>query len=175
MTRSTRPTRTAWPLLAAAALALTLAGCAAPAPEATTTPAPEATAGGPCEQVSVVVDFGPLDEPSIAACAAAGPALDVLDEAGVVTEGTADYGNAVVCRVNNTPSPDEPVELDGEEPFTESCDTLNSLAYWALWVRNSPDGEWEYAQSGVDALELADGQSVGLVYTPGTESIPPQG
>jgi hypothetical protein len=174
MTRTARSTRTAWPILAVAALALALAGCAAPAPGATTTPAPEATADGPCEQVSVVVDFGPLDEASIAACAAAGPALDVLDEAGIATEGTADYGNAVVCRVNNAPAPDETVELEGEAPFTESCATLNSAAYWALWVKNSPDGQWEYAQSGVDALELADGQSVGLVYTPGTESIPPQ-
>ena len=172
MTTTARTTRAAWPIVAAAALAL-LAGCAAPAPTNGAT-APQPTAGGACEQVSVIVDFGPLDEPSIAACAAAGPALDVLDEAGVVTEGTADYGNAVVCRVNNAPAPDETVELEGEAPFTESCATLNSAAYWALWVKNSPDGQWEYAQAGVDVLELADGQSVGLVYTPGTESTPPQ-
>jgi hypothetical protein len=173
MTRTARLTRTV-PVLAAAALALALAGCAAPVAEPTSTPIPEATADGSCEQVSVVVDFGPLDEPSVAGCAAAGPALDVLDEAGVVTEGTADYGNAVVCRVNDLPSPDEPVEIEGEEPFTESCDTLNSVAYWALWVKNTPDGQWEYAQEGVNTLELTDGQSVGLVYTPGTDSIPPQ-
>lgn len=168
--------RTATSVLAAAAMALALVACAGSS-EPTTTPVPEATLGDPgdCAQVTVIVDFGPLDEPSIGACVAAGQALDVLDAAGVTTEGTADYGDAVVCRVNGNPSPDEPVELDGVEPFTETCTTLNSAAYWALWVRTAADGEWEYAQEGVNTLELADGQSVGLVYTPGTDSIPPQG
>jgi hypothetical protein len=50
-----------------------------------------------------------------------------------------------------------------------------ATAYWALWVKNSPDGEWEYALEGVGTLELEAGQSVGLVYTAGLESVPPAG
>lgn len=166
----TRFTRTAPALLALAVLAL--AGCSAAAPEAA--PTAEPTASASCD-VSVVVDFGPLDEPSLTACADAGAATDVLAQSGITTEGTADYGDQVVCRVNGEPAADETVSIEGQAPFTESCATLNSVAYWALWVKNTPDGEWEYAQEGVNTLELAEGQSVGLVYTPGTESIPPQG
>jgi hypothetical protein len=169
----TRVSRTA-PLLAAL-VALALAGCAAPAAGPSSTPEPEAASGGDCAQVAVVVDFGPLDEPAIADCVAAGPAADILGEAGITTEGTVDYGDQVVCRVNGQPSADAEVTVDGQAPFVETCQTLSSVAYWALWVKNSPAAEWEYAQEGVTTLELADGQSVGLVYTPGTESIPPQG
>lgn len=166
----TRFTRTAPALLALAVLAL--AGCTTAAPEAA--PTAEPTASASCD-VTVVVDFGPLDRPSLSECAGAGAATDVLAESGITTEGTADYGDQVVCRVNGEPAADETVTIDGQAPFTESCATLNSVAYWALWVKNTPDGEWEYAQEGVNTLELTEGQSVGLVYTPGTESIPPQG
>lgn len=168
----TSTTRTA-PLLLLAVAALALAGCTASAPE----PAPATPEAAPagCEQVTVVVDFGVLDEPPVEACVAAGAATDILGEAGVTTEGTVDYGDQVVCRVNNQPSPDVEVTIEGQAPFTESCQTLNSVAYWALWVRTAPDAEWEYAQEGVSTLQLSDGQSVGLVYTAGTDSTPPMG
>ena len=164
MTRVARFT----PVLVLAALAL--AACAAPAPAAS----PEPTVAEGCSEVTVVVDFGVLDEPSVEACASAGIALDVLAEAGVTTEGTVDYGDQVVCRVNDEPAADETVTVEGQAPFVEACLTFNSVAYWALWVKPAPDGEWEYAQEGVTTLELSDGQSVGLVYTPATDTIPPQ-
>lgn len=155
------------PLLAALALgAFALSGCAA-----ASSPTPSDTSAA-CE-VAVVVNFGPLDEPSVDGCAAAGPATDVLAAAGVTTEGTVDYGDQVVCRVNGQPSPDEEVVLEGEEPFVETCQTLNDFAYWALWVKTAADADWEYAQEGVATLELAPGQSVGLVYTPIAETIEP--
>jgi len=157
------------PILVAVVLALT--ACAAPA----TVPDPTASSSAGCSSVSVVVDFGPLDEPALAACVSGGTATDILVEAGVSTEGTVDYGDQVVCRVNGQPSADEEVVIDGQAPFTETCQTLNAAAYWALWVRSAPGAEWEYAQEGVNTLDLADGQSIGLVYTPGTESVPPQG
>lgn len=163
------------PTLAVAALALALAGCAAPAPEASSTPEPEATSSAACEQVAVVVDFTVLDEPSLTACVAAGPATDVLAEAGVTTEGTVDYGDQVICRVNDQPSPDEQVTIEGVEPFVETCETLSAAAFWGLWVKSAPDAEWGFAEEGIATLELTDGQSVGLVYTPSTETIPPQG
>jgi hypothetical protein len=155
-------------------LALALSGCATGTPAATTSPEPHVTASGACEQVTVVVDFGPLDEPAVEACVEGGLATDVLDAAGVTTEGTVDYGDQVVCRVNNEPSPDETVIIEGQDPFVEACQTLGSAAYWGLWVKTAADSEWEFAQEGVATLELADGESFGLVYTPGTESTPPQ-
>ncbi len=169
----TRFTKTAAPVLLAMA-ALALAACAGPAPEPTSTPVPEATASGPCEQVTVVVNFTVLDEPAVEACVAAGAASDILAEAGITTEGTVDYGDQVVCRVNGEPSEDEPVEIDGVEPFTETCETLSDAAYWGLWVKLTPDGEWEFAQEGVATLELTDGQSLGLAYSPITETLTPE-
>lgn len=161
-------------LVGATALALTAcAAPAAPSPSATTPAPAESSAAGECAEVRVVVDFGPLDAPTVTACVGAGPALDVLDAAKVATEGTADYGNQVVCRVNGRPSADETVTVEGADPFVETCDTLGSAAYWALWVITSPDGSWEYAQEGVATLQLSPGQSVGLVYTAGTDSTPP--
>lgn len=173
--RPIRSTRVSLALLVGGA-ALALTACAAPsAPSpSASSPAPdESSATGECSQVRVVVDFGPLDAPTVTACVDAGPALDVLDAANVATEGTADYGNQVVCRVNGRPSADETVKVDGATPFVETCDTLGSAAYWALWVITSPDGSWEYAQEGVATLQLSAGQSVGLVYTAGTDSTPP--
>lgn len=159
-------TRLVSPILLGLA-ALALAGCAAaPAGPAVT---PDAA---PCE-VEVVVNFGPLDQPTIQGCGPAGIASDVLAQAGVTTEGTVDYGDQVVCRVNGRPSVDEEVILDGAEPFVETCQTLNDLAYWALWVKSDPDAEWEYAQEGAATLELAAGQSVGLVYTPIADTVTP--
>jgi hypothetical protein len=42
-----------------------------------------------------------------------------------------------------------------------------------MWVKESPGGDWGYAEEGVATLELAGGQSLGLVYTEGTDSVPP--
>ncbi|MFZ2964287.1 MAG: hypothetical protein WA006_06350 [Rhodoglobus sp.] len=158
----------------AAALALlaaiALAGCAPTAPEPTPAPAES----GACAGVEVVVDFGVLDAPSIDECVDAGPAADAVADAGVTTEGTVDWGDQIVCRVNDRPAADETVEVEGQEPFVEACQSMPAAtAYWSLWVKLSADGEWEYAQEGLSTLELEPGQAVGLVYTTGTESTPP--
>ena len=163
---------------AAAVLALAaagLAGCAAPAPAPTaTSPAADAPPADGCAKVTVAVDFGPVEADPIRACVAAGAARDILDAAGISTEGTVDYGDQVVCRVNGLPSADEEVVIDGVDPFVETCATLNANAYWALWVKGSARESWEYAQEGLSTLVLEDGQSIGLVYTPGTDTTPPQ-
>ena len=150
--------------------ALALAGCAS----GSGAPSPTATRSASCA-VSVVVDFGVLGKSAIKKCAAAGAASAVLASAGIQTKGTDDYGNKVVCRVNDEPSPTESVTIPGQAPFVESCHTLNSVAYWALWVKPKAGAKWAYATKGVDSLQLTKGQSVGLVYTAGTDSTPPQG
>jgi hypothetical protein len=114
-----------------------------------------------CDKVTVIVNFGTLDAPTIDSCAPAGVASDVLKAAHITTAGTADYGDQVVCRVNDLPS-----------PSAESCATLPSSAYWALWVKDR-GGQWDYAQDGVATLQLTTGQSLGLVYTTGSETTPP--
>jgi hypothetical protein len=140
-----------------------LAGCSSATPGATTAPPSASIGKAPCTGVSVIVDFGSLGAHDISACAPAGVAAEVLKAAKITTAGTADYGDQVVCRVDDLPS-----------PSAESCATLPSAAYWALWVKDA-GGVWAYAQDGVATLQLKAGQSLGLVYTTGTETTPPQG
>ncbi|MBB5640711.1 hypothetical protein [Cryobacterium roopkundense] len=64
--------------------------------------------------------------------------------------------------------------MEGEESFTESCDSMPpAYAYWSLWVKSSADADWEYAQEGLGTLQLAPGASVGLRYTTGTDTPTP--
>ena len=167
--------------------ALALSGCAAstPSPEAdptaaaTTEASADAGAGADCEGIAVIVDFGTLDEDAASECVdatSATAATAALDEAGITTEGSVEWGDAIVCRVNDRPGPDETVEVAGEASFVESCQSMPpAYAYWALWVKPSADAEWEYAQEGLGTLEVEPGQSVGLVYTTGTETPTPAG
>ena len=162
-----------------------LSGCAAatPAPTADPTPAASAEAsadsGADCDGVAVIVDFGTLDAEGESACVDATSAIAAtaaLDEAGVTTEGSVEWGDQIVCRVNDRPGPDETVDVEGEASFVESCQSMPpAYAYWALWVKPTADGEWEYAQEGLGTLQVEPGQSVGLVYTTGTETPTPAG
>lgn len=150
-------------VVTAVLVVLALSGCSAAAPQADPAPAAsEPAADGVCAEVTVVVEFGSLNAPTIEECAPAGLAADALEAVDVSTEGTADYGDQVVCRVDDLPAPE-----------VESCATLPADAYWALWVKDSSDAEWAYAEAGVATLQLTAGQSVGLVYTEGTDSTPP--
>ncbi|HEY4226267.1 MAG TPA: hypothetical protein VGM70_10680 [Pseudolysinimonas sp.] len=151
--------------LAPLVLLLGLSGCAGSTTAAPTTAAASASASsGPCEDVTVIVDFGTLTHAPVKACAAAGTAADVLTAAHIDTAGTADYGDSVICRVDALPS-----------PAAESCAKLPSTAYWAMWIKPSASGTWDYAQEGVQTQQLTAGQFLGLVYTAGTDSTPPQG
>ena len=160
---------------------LALSGCAATTSAPTAEPTAEASAeaGADCDGVTVTVDFGSLDAEGASECVDAASAIAAtaaLDEAGVTTEGSVEWGDAIVCRVNERPGPDETVEVAGEASFVESCQSMPpAYAYWALWVKPTAGAEWEYAQEGLGTLELEPGQSVGLVYTTGTETPTPAG
>lgn len=132
---------------------------------------------GSCDGVVVEVNFGELGE-RIEECVALNGttevAKDLLSQAGVSVEGTKEYGDAVVCRVNGLPSATEPLEIEGQEPHLETCEEFPpAFAYWALWVKNTPDAEWEYAMEGVGTLQLGKGQSVGLVFSTNGETPTP--
>ena len=154
-----------------AATSFLLAGCAATTTEATSTTAS-------CDGVEVVVNFGILDGTNSSQCieitGSSAKAIDVVHDAGFSTEGTATYGDAIVCRVNGLPSPTEPVVVEGQAEFTESCaDMPPAFAYWALWQKSSAGGQWEYAQSGLGDLIIKKGESLGLVFTTGDSTPTP--
>lgn len=146
----------------------------------TTDGASEATTGGDCSGVTVVVDYGLLannpEESCVEVPDSGDLASNVLRSAGYATEGTDTFGDLVVCRVNGLPSATEAFEVPGEDPHLESCaDMPPAFAYWALWQKGTPDDVWDYAQEGVGTLQLTPGMSIGLVFSTGGDTPTPDG
>lgn len=162
------------PLIALTASSLLLlAGCAVSSAEAFTMGDP-----GACDGVSVVVNYGMLSTERDVTCvefseeeAIAG---EVLNFAGIATEGTETYGDQVVCRVNGLPSELEPFVVEGEDPYLETCaDMPPAFGYWALWVKDSAESEWAYAEEGIATLPVTPGMTVGLVFSTAGETPVP--
>lgn len=173
--------------LAAAGLLLSLAACSTPAATQPTTSAPASTAAasssaapsasGPCDGVKVIVDSGalkqaaadtsvcvPVDEPTVAS--------KVLDEANIKTEGTTEYPNELVCRVNGVPAADFDITHKGGT-YREECGKMPAaFAYWALWVKPA-SGDWAYAQEGLATLKVSPGESLELLFTVDGEPAAP--
>lgn len=168
--------------------ALLMAGCAAQAGTSVEqqgtadTPGPVDTSvsasSAACDGVWLAVDFGALGEPPIDQCLSTTEPVDglaVLAQANVTVDGTADYGLDVVCRVNGLPSADAPLNVPGHNNYRETCEKMTpEFAYWSVWVEDRATGAWDYAAVGIDALSLAPGESLGLTFTTGTHTDPPQ-
>lgn len=147
-------------LSALVALSVVLAGCSAEQ---------EFASDGTCDGVEVVVNYSGQAENTKQCIGINGSselAKNVLASAGIAVEGTKAYGDAVVCRVDGVPSNTEPLEVDGEEPYLETCEDMPAaFAYWGLWMKQSPEAEWEYAMEGIGSLQLVPGQSLGLAFS----------
>lgn len=162
--------------LAAAGLLLTLAACSTPAANQPNSSAPassasaSASASGSCSNgVLVVVDSGALKQAAAdtSVCVPVnGPtaATKVLEQAKVKTEGTTQYPNEVVCRVNGVPAADFDIKhKDGT--YREDCSKMPAaFAYWGLWVK-PVSGDWAFAQEGLATLQLKPGESFELLFT----------
>lgn len=168
-------------LLAAGALALGLSACSGAAAEpagtsasSPTAPADAAFADGDCagdEGVTVVIDAGTLaDAPQVdrTACVFTDTTLaaaDAITALGVATEGTEQYGDQVICRVDGLPSASEPVGSTEDPAYIEACKTMPAaFAYWSLWLKPA-GGAWDYAQEGLSTLQLEPGDSIELLFT----------
>jgi hypothetical protein len=144
------------------------------------TNAPSATdLGSECEGVKVFVNFSGEGQ-NIAKCVTFSGDTEltktILEAASVITEGTATYGDQVVCRVNNVPAADVALEVEGNAPHLETCqDMPPAFAYWALWVKKSGSSEWGYATEGVGSLQLSAGDSVGLAFSLAGQTPTPEG
>ncbi len=167
----------------AAALLLTLAACSstpsAGEPSATADSSASAAVDGACDGVTVVVDASALDlddDPSQESCVETDTAIaasDALDQAGVTTEGTDEYGDQVVCRVNGVPAEDFALTAEDGSDYFETCEAMPAaFAYWSLWVQPE-GGEWEYAQEGLSTLQVEPGQSIALLFSLNGEPAAP--
>lgn len=131
-----------------------------------------------CDGVEVQVNFGALNHDAITSCVNFEGtqilAIDALHEAGVGVEGTLSYPEAIICRVNGLPASDVAIEVDGEQPYFESCqDMPPAFAYWALWVMSDSEVGWEYATEGASTLQLKRGESIGLAFATGGQELTP--
>lgn len=162
-------------LLAAATLTLGLSACTgAPAAVESTaaTTTTTITATGACDGdqgVTIVVDASALDKTAPReSCFFATDKVkvaDALTALGIETEGTKQYGDQVVCRVDGLPSASEPVGSAQDPAYVEACDKMPAaFAYWALWVKPA-GGAWDYAQEGLATLTAAPGDSVELLFS----------
>jgi predicted small secreted protein len=185
--------RTATALVLAAAAALLLAGCAetpaagggpeihsiAPSASPTISVMPATAASCAKLGVFVTVRFGILRAADVNLCAKTTEpitAAAALDKVGISVAGTQKYGDQVVCRVNGVPSASKPIDVPGHDPYSETCASMPAAyAYWAVWVRDSPTGTWDYAASSITSQQLKPGQTLGLKFTTGADTAPPQG
>ena len=121
------------------------------------------------EGVTIVVDSSALaDGSSETWCYFATDTVAVSDAlvgTGVTTEGTTEYGDQVICRVDGLPSASEPVGSTEDPTYVEACESMPAaFAYWSLWVKPA-GGAWDYAQEGLSTLTAEPGDSVELLFT----------
>lgn len=120
--------------------------------------------------------LGSADDASTTACVkttTAVTAADALTTAGITTEGTEQYGDQVICRVDGLPAADEALRgADGTDYF-ETCKTMPAaFAYWSLWVK-PVGGEWAYAEESASTQKLQPGDAVELLFTLNGEPAQP--
>lgn len=169
---------------ASAVLLFALAACASDAPEAT--PAPAETTSveildAECADdsgITVVVDASALEDgDSKSWCIAADETLaaaDALTLVNVTTEGTEEYGDQVVCRVNGVPAEDLAITAEDGSDYFETCQSMPAaFAYWSLWTKPA-GGEWGYAQEGLSTLQLEPGDGLELLFTLNGEPAAPE-
>ncbi|MGU3646970.1 hypothetical protein ACLBXX_18585 [Microbacterium sp. C23T] len=167
---------------ASAALLFALAACSSGAPEAAPTASDTQAVQVSDEAcaddagITVVVDASALGEDGKEWCIATDETLvaaDAFTLVNVTTEGTEQYGDQVVCRVNGVPAEDQAITApDGSEYF-ETCKTMApEYAYWSLWVKPA-GGEWDYAQEGASTQKLEPGEGVELLFTLNGEPAAP--
>ncbi len=99
--------------------------------------------------VVVIVDFSHWGGSVERGCASGAPAtgLDALHDAGFTSAGTAQYGNAFVCRIDSHPSTAE-----------QTCaSTPPANAYWAYYHARWTDTGWTYYAVGATSTHPAPG------------------
>ncbi|QKJ18540.1 hypothetical protein [Microbacterium hominis] len=177
-------TRRLFPAAAAIAAALFALTACASGPAATETSAPAASSApaesvGECSGVLVVIETGDLeveDSPAGSTCIDTDEAIgasDALTEAGITVEGTEEFGDQVVCRVNGVPAEDLAIPAEDGSDYFETCASMPAaFAYWSLFTRPVA-GQWGYATEGLATLELQPGESLALLFTLNGEPAAP--
>jgi len=133
--------------------AIAMLAVVAPAPRVGAASASACTAQS---GVTVIVDFSHFHLAIERGCAPGHPpsALAALDGAGFDTAGTAQYGDAFVCRINGMPS-----------PAKESCaQTPPAAASWSFYSARRTDQKWTYTTTGVTSYRPGAGTIIAFAF-----------
>lgn len=106
--------------------------------------------------VTVIVDLSHFHLDIERGCAPGHPenALDALQSAGFATAGTAQYGDAFLCRIDELPS-----------SAHESCtSTPPAASSWSFYWARPTDTDWTYAPVGVTSYQPPAGSLIGFAF-----------
>jgi len=104
----------------------------------------------------VIVDFSHFHSAIQRGCAPGRPssALAALHTAGFDTAGTAQYGDAFLCRINGLPT-----------SAKESCArTPPAGSSWSFYWARPTDRAWTYSSTGVGGYEPTPGSIVAFAF-----------
>ena len=133
-------------------------------------PSPESrVADGPCSEdgTTLVIEFGPLEQGSIVRCVEdfSGNGWELFEAAELYVEGTADYPNSFVCRIENLPSSE-----------VEPCDGTPSAqtGSWIYFVANADDEprNWQRSPVGAASRTPKCGDSEAWVFSKEVNASP---
>ncbi len=151
------PTLAVWAIGATIAI-LAILAIVAPAPPAGAASVSACTAR---TGVTVIVDFTHFHLNIERGCAPGHPAnaLDALQSAGFATAGTAQYGDAFLCRIDQLPS-----------SAHESCaNTPPATSSWSFYWARPTATDWTYAALGVTSYQPPAGTLIGFAFGDDTE------
>lgn len=103
-------------------------------------------ADGPCSEdgTTLVIEYGPLQQGTIVRCVQdfSGTSWELFEAAELSVEGTADYPNSFVCRIQESPSSEE-----------EPCDGTPNMqtGSWIYFVAKADDEPRKWLRSPVGA------------------------
>ena len=119
--------------------------------------------------VLVTVDFSYFGGSVDLGCAAGSPdnGLDAMHQAGFLTAGDEQDGDAYVCRIGvaqEGPGSERPT------PAEDPCvSTPPATAYWSLWVADAGQRSWDYSQFGATSYTPPPGSIEGWSFGPGRQ------
>ncbi|OYN92485.1 hypothetical protein [Parenemella sanctibonifatiensis] len=103
-------------------------------------------------------------------------ALTVIRTAGFSIQGTARFGDALVCRVDGRPSATEKlVDRDGRPHYETCANTPEASAYWTFWYSRPGQRSWTFSQQGVAGRWVDNGELLALVFQLRQDAIPKGG
>lgn len=128
-----------------------------------------ATVDGPCLETgtTLVIEYGPLEKELIVRCVQdfLGSSWELFEAAGLSVEGTANYPNSFVCRIQDLPNPEA-------EPCSGTPNVrTGSWIYFVANADNKPR-KWQRSPVGAASRTPKCGDSEAWVFSKDANASP---